>query len=144
MFPREVRLGHKNVKWVPTWGRSSWAGSWQLTRSKARLECAKTSVQPHFESQDPPWPSSLRMPPDQYFPQSCFLFPNPPWPSSLRMPPDQYFPRSCFLFPNPPWPSLLRSKYIKGSKQCYLSGQNTTCIFLGSSPLSSNKMTLNS
>ena len=38
---------------------------------------------------------------------------------------------------------LLRSKHIKGSKEHYLSGQNTTCKFSGWSTLSiSHKMTL--
>ena len=34
------------------------------------------------------------------------------------------------------------SKHIKGSKQCYLLGQNTTCKFLVLSPLSTYKTTL--
>ena len=38
--------------------------------------------------------------------------------------------------------SVLRSKHIKGSKERYLLGQNTTCEFSGYSPLWSYKTTL--
>ena len=38
--------------------------------------------------------------------------------------------------------SCLMSKNIKVSKDQYLLGQNTTCKFLGSAPLSSYKVTL--